>query len=203
MKSNIPVTSLQRLPVYLNYLKSIGSQEGYVSSGAIARALNMGEVLVRKDLAFTSAQGRTRVGYNTCELIAALEEYLGCNEIKNAVIFGAGGLGSALLSYGGFGNYGIRIVSAFDNNPLKKGSEVSGKPVLGVEEAPEFISRNNVKLAVICVPAKVAQEVTDILVGCNVKSILNFAPAQLTVPEGFNVRNIDVAANLAILSSLI
>ena len=72
-----------------------------------------------------------------------------------------------------------------------------------MEEAPEFISRNNVKLAVICVPAKVAQEVTDILVGCNVKSILNFAPAQLTVPEGFNVRNIDVAANLAILSSLI
>lgn len=203
MKSTIPVTSLQRLPVYLNYLKSLSGTREFISSGAIAHALNMGEVLVRKDLAFTSAQGRTRVGYNTCELIAALEEYLGCNEIKNAVIFGAGGLGSALLSYGGFGNYGIRIVSAFDNNPLKKGSEVSGKPVLGVEEAPEFINRNNVKLAVICVPAKVAQEVTDILVGCNVKSILNFAPAQLTVPEGFNVRNIDVAANLAILSSLI
>ena len=203
MKSTIPVTSLQRLPVYLNYLKSLSGTREFISSGAIAHALNMGEVLVRKDLAFTSAQGRTRVGYNTCELIAALEEYLGCNEIKNAVIFGAGGWGSALLSYGGFGNYGIRIVSAFDNNPLKKGSEVSGKPVLGVEEAPEFISRNNVKLAVICVPAKVAQEVTDILVGCNVKSILNFAPAQLTVPEGFNVRNIDVAANLAILSSLI
>ncbi len=203
MKSTIPVTSLQRLPVYLNYLKSLSGTREFISSGAIAHALNMGEVLVRKDLAFTSAQGRTRVGYNTCELIAALEEYVGWNEIKNAVIFGAGGLGSALLSYGGFGNYGIRIVSAFDNNPLKKGSEVSGKPVLGVEEAPEFISRNNVKLAVICVPAKVAQEVTDILVGCNVKSILNFAPAQLTVPEGFNVRNIDVAANLAILSSLI
>ena len=203
MKSTIPVTSLQRLPVYLNYLKSLSGTREFISSGAIAHALNMGEVLVRKDLAFTSAQGRTRVGYNTCELIAALEEYLGCNEIKNAVIFGAGGLGSALLSYGGFGNYGIRIVSAFDNNPLKKGSEVSGKPVLGVEEAPGFISRNNVKLAVICVPAKVAQEVTDILVGCNVKSILNFAPAQLTVPEGFNVRNIDVAANLAILSTLI
>ena len=166
MKSTIPVTSLQRLPVYLNYLKSLSGTREFISSGAIAHALNMGEVLVRKDLAFTSAQGRTRVGYNTCELIAALEEYLGCNEIKNAVIFGAGGLGSALLSYGGFGNYGIRIVSAFDNNPLKKGSEVSGKPVLGVEEAPEFISRNNVKLAVICVPAKVAQEVADILVGC-------------------------------------
>ncbi|MDE7214762.1 MAG: redox-sensing transcriptional repressor Rex, partial [Clostridia bacterium] len=106
MKSTIPVMSLQRLPVYLNYLKTLSNQE-FISSGAIARALNMGEVLVRKDLAFTSAQGRTRVGYKTGELIAALEEYLGCNEIKNAVIFGAGGLGSALLSYGGFGNYGI------------------------------------------------------------------------------------------------
>ena len=77
MKSNIPVTSLQRLPIYLNYLKSIDSQEGFVSSGAIARALNMGEVLVRKDLAYTSAQGKTRVGYSLTELISALEEYLG------------------------------------------------------------------------------------------------------------------------------
>ena len=81
MKSNIPVTSLQRLPIYLNYLKSIGSQEGFVSSGAIARALNMGEVLVRKDLAYTSAQGKTRVGYSLTELISALEEYLGLSLI--------------------------------------------------------------------------------------------------------------------------
>ncbi len=202
MKSTIPVTSLQRLPVYLNYLKTLHSQE-FISSGAIARALNMGEVLVRKDLAFTSAQGRTRVGYNTGELIAALEEYLGCNEIKNAVIFGAGGLGSALLSYGGFLNYGINVLAAFDNNPQKIGLSVGGKPVLSVEDAPAFIGENRVKLAVICVPAKVAQSVADVLVDCKVKSILNFAPAQLSVPEGFNVRNIDVAANLAILSSLI
>lgn len=203
MKSTIPVTSLQRLPVYLNYLKTLSGKCEFISSGAIARALNMGEVLVRKDLAFTSAQGRTRVGYNTCELIAALEDYLGCNEIKNAVIFGAGGLGSALLSYGGFLNYGIKIVAAFDNNPKKIGSSVDGKPVLSVTAAPEFIGGNEVKLAVICVPAKFAQEVANVLADCNVKSILNFAPAQLTVPEGFNVRNIDVAANLAILSSLI
>ena len=192
MKSTIPVTSLQRLPVYLNYLKTLSGKREYISSGAIARALNMGEVLVRKDLAFTSAQGRTRVGYNTCELIAALEEYLGCNEIKNAVIFGAGGLG-----------YGINIAAAFDNNPKKTGQMVGGKPVLAVEDAAEFVSEHNVKLAVICVPAKVAQSVANVLVGCGVKSILNFAPAQLSVPEGFNVRNIDVAANLAILSSLI
>ena len=98
MKSDISIATLQRLPVYLNYLKSINGDDGYISSGAIARALKMGEVLVRKDLAYTSAQGRTRVGYKRSELIRALEEFLGCKEIKNAVIIGAGGLGRALLA---------------------------------------------------------------------------------------------------------
>lgn len=203
MRSDIPVTCLQRLPVYLNYLKSLGGGEEYISSGAIARALNMGEVLVRKDLAYTSAQGRTRVGYNRDELVAALEDYLGCNNKKNAAIFGAGGLGHALLSYGGFINYGIEIVAAFDNDPGKIGTEISGKPVYDVSEAKAGVEGLGVELAVICVPATHAQEVADVLVGCGVKAILNFAPVLLKVPDGFNVRNIDLAANLAILSSLI
>lgn len=202
MKSNIPVTSLQRLPIYLNYLKSIGSQEGYVSSGAIARALNMGEVLVRKDLAYTSAEGKTRVGYKLTELISALEEYLGCNDKKNAVIFGAGGLGSALLAYGGFSNYGIDIVAAFDNDPAKIGTEIGGRPVLSAKTAQNGVKELDVKLAVICVPAKYAQEVAEELVACGIKKILNFAPALLKVPQDVTVRNVDVAANLAILSSM-
>lgn len=202
MKSNIPVTSLQRLPIYLNYLKSIGSDEGYVSSGAIARALNMGEVLVRKDLAYTSAEGKTRVGYKLTELISALEDYLGCNDRKNAVIFGAGGLGSALLAYGGFSNYGIEVVAAFDNDPAKIGGEIAGKPVLDAKSARDGVKSLDVKLAVICVPAKYAQEVAENLVDCGVKKILNFAPVLLKVPEDVTVRNVDVAANLAILSSM-
>ncbi len=202
MKSNIPVTSLQRLPIYLNYLKSIGSQEGFVSSGAIARALNMGEVLVRKDLSYTSAQGKTRVGYSLTELISALEEYLGCNDKKNAVIFGAGGLGSALLAYGGFSNYGIDIVAAFDNDPAKIGAEIAGRPVLDARSAREGVKRLDVKLAVICVPARYAQEVAEELVACGIKKILNFAPVLLKVAQNVTVRNVDVAANLAILSSM-
>lgn len=202
MKSNIPVTSLQRLPVYLNYLKSIGSQEGYVSSGAIARALNMGEVLVRKDLAYTSAEGKTRVGYKLTELVSALEEYLGCNDKKNAVIFGAGGLGSALLAYGGFSNYGIEVVAAFDNDPAKIGTEIGGRPVLNAKTAQNGVKELDVKLAVICVPAKYAQEVAEELVACGVKKILNFAPVLLKVPQDVTVRNVDLAANLAILSSM-
>ena len=201
MKSDIPVTSLQRLPVYLNYLKTL-NPDGYISSGAIARALGMGEVLVRKDLAYTSAQGRTRVGYSLTELISALEEYLGCNDIKKAVIVGAGELGNALLSYGGFLNYGIELAAAFDNHPAKTGKEVSGKPVYDFSEAEKVIKNLSVKLAVLCVPAKVAQSVADALINCGIERILNFAPVLLKVPTSVTVRNIDVAANLAILSSL-
>lgn len=194
--------SLQRLPIYLNYLKSL-SKDGtsYISSGAIARALNMGEVLVRKDLAYTSAQGRTRVGYVMSELIEALEDYLGCNDKKTAIIIGAGEIGKALLAYGGFGNYGIDLAAAFDNDPQKIDTLIAGKPVYSVKELASGVKRLGVKLAVICVPASQAQEVADRLVACGVKAILNFAPLLLRVPEGYDVRNIDVAANLAILSS--
>lgn len=202
MKSDISIATLQRLPVYLNYLKSINGDDGYISSGAIARALKMGEVLVRKDLAYTSAQGRTRVGYKRSELIRALEEFLGCKEIKNAVIIGAGGLGRALLAYGGFKNYGIEIVAAFDNDPEKVGGKICGKPVYDLDGLKGGVLKYDVKLAVICVPASCAQSVADKLAECGVTRILNFAPVLLHVPEGYIVRDIDVAANLAILFSM-
>ena len=200
--TDISVTCLQRLPIYLNYLKTLEG-DGFISSGAIARALGMGEVLVRKDLAYTSAQGRTRVGYKKSELIGALEEFLGCNDKKNAVLIGAGELGSALLAYGGFKNYGIDLIASFDNDEKKTGTQISGKPVYAMSQLKEKIKELVAPLAVICVPASVAQSVADELCDCGVKAILNFAPVLLRVKEGVTVRNIDVAANLAILSSLI
>ena len=201
MNKDIPVIALQRLPVYLNYLKSMPADRMYVSSGLIAEALEMGEVLVRKDLAYTSATGKPRVGYIKSELIAALEDFLCCNGSRNAVLAGAGGLGKAILSYGGFKNYGIEIVAAFDSDEKKINTVVSQKPVKDIAELKQGVDEYGVKLAVICVPAAVAQEVADLLVNCGVKKILNFAPVLLQVPEGFTVRNIDVAANLAILWS--
>lgn len=203
MNKDIPVISLQRLPVYLNFLKSLPADRTYVSSGLIAEALGMGEVLVRKDLAYTAATGRPRVGYATKELIAALEDFLCCNGSRNAVLVGVGALGRAVLSYGGFKNYGIEIVAAFDSDPAKKGTTVAGKPVFGIEEAEEKVLGLNAELAVICVPAQHAQGVADMLIRCGIKAILNFAPVLIKAPEKVVVRHIDVAANLAILSSMI
>ncbi|HBN13093.1 MAG TPA: redox-sensing transcriptional repressor Rex [Clostridiales bacterium] len=203
MNNEIPVISLQRLPIYLNYLKSMPADRAYVSSGHIAEALGMGEVLVRKDLAYTSATGKPRVGYSVAELIAALEDFLCCNGCRNAVIAGAGALGRAVLGYGGFSNYGINVVAAFDTNPEKVGKEIAGKPVYDIADAEREIKKCNAELAVVCVPAQFAQEVADVLISCGIKAILNFAPVLIKAPEGVVVRHIDVAANLAILSSMI
>ncbi|MDE6441855.1 MAG: redox-sensing transcriptional repressor Rex [Clostridia bacterium] len=203
MFKDIPVISLQRLPIYLNYLKSLPADRKYVSSGLIAEALGMGEVLVRKDLAFTSAVGRPRIGYVTVELIAALEDFLCCNTRSSAVIVGVGALGRAILGYGGFSNYGIEIDAAFDNDSSKVGVEIFGKPVYDIKDAKSKVADLGAELAVLCVPAQFAQEVADILIGCGIKAILNFAPVLIKAPENVVVRHIDVAANLAILSSMI
>ena len=203
MNREIPLITLQRMPVYLNYLKSMPADIKYVSSGHIAEALGFGEVLVRKDLAFTSAVGRPRVGYITGELISAIEEVLCYNGKRHAVIVGYGALGKAILGYGGFGYYGIDIVAAFDSDREKAGKTEFGKPVFHISEAAQKIAELNAKLAIICVPAQAAQEIADLLTGCGVKAILNFAPATLKARKGVEIRQIDVAANLAILSSSI
>ena len=203
MDKDIPVISLQRLPVYLNYLKALPDDRQYISSGNIAEALGMGEVLVRKDLAYTAAVGRPRVGYLVKELISALEEFLCCNGSRKAVLVGAGALGRAVLSYGGFKNYGIEIVAAFDSDEKKIGASVADKPVYDIAEAESEINKIGAELAVICVPAQYAQEVADRLIKCGIRAILNFAPVLIRTGSGVVVRNIDVAANLAVLSSMI
>ena len=200
MNREIPLITLQRMPVYLNYLKGMPADIKYVSSGHIAEALGFGEVLVRKDLAFTAAVGRPRVGYITGELISAIEEVLCFNGKRHAVILGYGALGKAILGYGGFGYYGIEIVAAFDSDFEKTGEHYE-KPVYHISRAKEEIQKLNAKLAILCVPAHSAQEVTDILIESGVKAILNFAPTTLKTPDDVEVRQIDVAANLAILSS--
>ena len=147
MNKDIPVISLQRLPIYLNYLKSLPEDRTYVSSGLIAEALGMGEVLVRKDLAYTSATGRPRVGYVAKELISALEDFLCCNGRRSAVIAGVGALGRAVLSYGGFANYGIEIVAAFDSDVAKSElpSQVNPYSIFSTLKGKCAVSKRNLR----------------------------------------------------------
>jgi redox-sensing transcriptional repressor len=205
MNKDIPIFSLQRLPIYLNYLRALPASDDntYVSSGSIAQALRLGEVLVRKDLAYTSCVGRPKVGYVREELIAALEDFLCCNNKKHAIIVGAGGLGKALMSYGGFVHYGIEICAAFDNDPQKVGTSIADKPVYDMVEIDKVCEEKGATLAIITVPAYNAQAVAETVASAGIKAILNFAPVQLRLDGGVKVINMDVAANLAVLASML
>lgn len=192
---------LKRLPAYLAYLKRLpADDEAYISATALAAALDMGEVQVRKDLAMVSDGGRPKVGYHRQSLIADMEEFLGYNNANNAVLVGAGKLGRALLGYGGFAEYGLNIVAAFDSDPNLAGSTESGKPILAMEQLPGVCRDRQILIGIITVPAAQAQSVCDQLIAHGIKAIWSFAPVHLDVPEGILVQYENMATSLAVLS---
>lgn len=126
MTTAISKATLQRLPIYLNFLKSMPEAPEYISATTLANALRLGEVQVRKDLACISDAGKPKVGYMTKDLVAVLENYLG-NDVNDAVLVGVGHLGKALMAYKGFEEYGFKIVAGFDLDPALIGREVAGQ----------------------------------------------------------------------------
>lgn len=190
---------LKRLPIYLTYLKS---QENLVniSATALATALNLGEVQVRKDLALVSDGGRPKIGYNRMKLIDDIEQFLGCDNTNDAVVIGAGGLGGALLGYTGFAEYGLNIVAAFDSNPDLVGKVKRGKKIYPVSELKQFCMERKILIGIITVPSEFAQSVCDTLIECGIRAIWNFAPVHLEVPEGVLVQRENMATSLAVLS---
>lgn len=191
--------TLQRLPRYLNYLKSLDPC-GNVSSTEIAKALGLNDVQVRKDLSSVSSGGRPKVGYNVLALSNDLKEFLGYNAIKGAIIVGVGNLGRALMSYRGFSEYGLSIIAGFDSNPAIVGCRIDGKEILSLDMLGEYCRENGVEIGVITTPATYAQEVSDLLVSAGIKAIWNFAPAHIYVPDGVLVQNENMACSLALLS---
>ncbi len=191
---------LKRLPGYLAYLKN--TQEGgslYISATALANALGMGEVQVRKDLAMVSNGGRPKVGYLRQGLIDDIEQFLGYDNTTDAVLVGAGKLGQALCGYSGFEAYGLNILAAFDLMPAAE-TTVEGKPILPVSKMQSFCKSHKVLMGIITVPAGQAQQVCDQMIECGIKAIWNFAPTHLEVPEGILVQNENMATSLAVLS---
>lgn len=200
MDFGISQKTINRLPLYLTYLKGLNPEKvPYISSTAIATDLKLNSIQVRKDLAVI-AVGKPKVGFNTKQLINAINEFLGYNRIDNAIIIGAGKLGKALLSYSGFSQYGIEIVAAFDTNPNTSNSGVETKKILPLSKMADLVRRMQIKTALICVPASQAQDTTNRLVEAGIRAILNFAPVHLVVPEDIIVQNENLASELAMLT---
>jgi redox-sensing transcriptional repressor len=170
-----------------------------ISAPIIARELKCDPTQVVKDIAVTGAKGRPRIGYNIYEVIQCIESYLGLNKSNDAFLVGAGNLGSALMSYPEFKNYGLKIVAAFDLDTSKIGKSKSGINVLHFNKFNELAFRLNVQIGILTTPASVAQEVAEEMIAGGIKAIWNLTPVNLVVPENVIVQNTSMYANVAIL----
>lgn len=198
---SIPKATLGRLPQYLEYLRSLPEIRRTISATAIAKALSLGDVQVRKDLASVCGAGKPKIGYETDKLITDIESHLGYERLTNAVLVGAGKLGRALLDYDGFEDFGVKIVAGFDCNEtvLTKGT----KDILPIRDIEVYCREHDVKLGIITVGQGSAQDVCDKLVESGIKAIWNFAPVTLKVPNEVLLKQENLALSLAYLKGQI
>ena len=197
---NAPEPTLRRLPVYLYFLEKV-REEGTINISApvIGKNLKCDPTQVVKDLAVTGIKGKPRVGYNTYELIHALEEYLGFNRTNEAFLVGAGNLGSALLAYQEHQSLGIKLIAAFDVNDKKIGTSIGSIHVLEYNKMFHLANRLNVRIGVLTTPNDVAQKVAEDMVNCGFKAIWNFTSTILDLPAGIIVQNTSLSTNVAVL----
>jgi redox-sensing transcriptional repressor len=192
--------SVRRLPSYLHFIRQLRLEGGdYISGTLIAQELNLEPIQVRKDLAITGITGKPKKGYPAEDLINAIERFLGWNTPRDAVLAGAGSLGTALLGYQEFQRHGLNIIAAFDKNPGKIGTTVHGVPVLSVDTMEAQIRKLRAKTAILTVPSPFAQETADILINSGIEGIWNFTTVKLKAPGNVMVQNEDLSSGYAML----
>lgn len=193
--------SVRRLPSYL-LLAKLAQDNGdeYISGTLIALELNLEPIQVRKDLSITGIVGRPKRGYPVLPLIAAIESYLNWDTRVEAILIGAGNLGSALSGYPGFKQHGLYIVACFDSDASKAGKSIHDTPIYPVDQLPVRIAELGVEVAILTVPSGYAQPIAGTLVSAGIKAIWNFTNAKLKVPDDVVVQNEDLSSGYAMLS---
>ncbi|MFN5840078.1 MAG: redox-sensing transcriptional repressor Rex [Acidimicrobiaceae bacterium] len=200
-RRKIPEAALGRLPVYLRILVDLSAEgTGQVSSEQLAELAAVNAAKVRKDLSYLGTYGTRGVGYDVQFLTYQLQRELGLNQSWPVVIVGAGNLGQALANFTGISERGFHIVGVVDKDESKIGSLVGGVRVKHADELAQIVLSKSVSIGIIATPAQQAQDAADALVRAGIGSIMNFAPTVLSVPRGVNVRKVDLALELQILS---
>ena len=197
----IPEATIARLPVYLRALYALADRGiASVSSEELAAAAGVNSAKLRKDLSHLGSYGTRGVGYDVEYLVYQISRELGLTQSWPVLIVGAGNLGRALANYGGFASRGFRVAALIDCDPRVVGSKIAGHDVRATSEIEEVVAEFGVLIGAIAAPAAAAQGICDRLVAAGVTSILNFAPVVLSVPEGVDVRKVDLSIELQILA---
>ncbi len=197
----IPQATVTRLATYLRVL-GILADDGVliVSSEELATAAGVGSAKLRKDLSFLGPNGVRGVGYDVRRLRARIESALGLDRGHKVVLVGVGNLGEALARYGGFGRRGFSMVGLFDRNPERVGLDVDGLTVQHVDSLENACRELEATIGVIATPDDSAQSVASAFVAGGVECILSFSPVTLDVPDRVEVRRVDLAVEMQVLS---
>jgi len=196
----IPDATVARLPIYLRSLLELSPQTLTVSSEQLAESAGVNAAKVRKDLSYLGSYGTRGVGYDVEYLLDHMRRALGMTQDWPVVIVGIGNLGAALANYGGFGSRGYPVAALVDADPAVVGTRFGDLVVRAADELAEVVAEAQIAIGVITTPAGAAQAVADALVAAGVRSILNFAPTVIAVPEGVSLRKVDLAVEMQILS---
>ncbi len=197
----IPEATVARLPVYLRALvEAADAKTATISSERLAELGGVNSAKVRKDLSYLGSYGTRGVGYDVEYLLLHISRVLGLTQDWPVVIVGIGNLGHALANYRGFLARGFRIAALVDADPGKVGELVGELAVRHIDELPRIAAEERIAIGIVATPAAAAQDVADRLVAAGVASILNFAPAVVSVPRGVSLRKVDLSVELQILA---
>jgi len=200
-RRRIPEATVARLPLYLrSLLEAAEAKTTTLSSERLAEMAGVNAAKVRKDLSYLGSYGTRGVGYDVEYLLFQISRELGLTQDWPVVIVGIGNLGHALANYKGFSERGFRVAALVDSDPAKRGEALGDLRIRGLDELPLIVTDEGIAIGIIATPAPVAQDVADRLVAAGVTSILNFAPAVLSVPEDVSLRKVDLSIELQILS---
>jgi len=196
-KQEIPDIIVSRLPIYLRALWRMQTQdEQTTSSQELGKQVGISAAQIRKDLSQFGEFGKQGTGYNISFLVGKLREILQVERVWDVALIGMGDMGHALARYQGFSDRGFRVAMVFDNDPLKVGEKVGEFIIRDARELGKAIREAGIRVAMVCVPAAVAQAVTAQLVDAGVKAILNYAPISLSVPADVRVQYLDPSIGL-------
>jgi redox-sensing transcriptional repressor len=198
-QQKIPQATAKRLPLYYRFIKNLSmSGKQRVSSAELSEAVKVDSATIRRDFSYFGALGKKGYGYNVNYLLSFFRKTLDQDEVIKVALIGVGNLGTAFLNYNFMKNNNTKIVAAFDIDENKVGTEIGGVPVHHLDKLEELLA-DDIKVAILTVPATFAQSIADRLASKGIQGILNFTPARITIPEHIRIHHIDLAVELQTL----
>jgi redox-sensing transcriptional repressor len=198
-QQKIPQATAKRLPLYYRFIKNLSlSGKQRVSSAELSEAVKVDSATIRRDFSYFGALGKKGYGYNVNYLLSFFRKTLDQDEVIKVALIGVGNLGTAFLNYNFMKNNNTKIVAAFDIDEKKVGTDIGGVPVFHLDKLEELLA-DDIKVAILTVPATFAQSIADRLASKGIQGILNFTPARITIPEHIRIHHIDLAVELQTL----